>query len=734
MPGIPVAARATSSHPDACEHLSAEEELAAEESLSIYCKPVELYNILQRRAMRNPSFLQRCLHYRIKAKHKKRIQMAVSLTRTITESQNVFPMSICLARRISDHGASRANFTLPEVNKLAEEARSCSLDILFVSTATVENSNLSSGVNSNSKPSDLNHLAFFESGEYCLCGKVSLESLYMAWDCFPNFRLGQRAEIMSTVDLLPCILKSDFLNEDTRISIQVPSNFENMSTSKQVQITISAEEFGAKEKSPYLSYAGGEVPSSSLSHIIGTFFGNWAVEIKIPPSALSFAWRLLWDRLPSKDNLISRQIALQNDLCPFCQSQVESASHLFFTCYKVMPLWWEFNSWVKEDRVLHSKPMDNFLQHCSLAGSRNSNRRRKIWWIAATRSIWSLRNDMVFNNQSFDISKLMDRSIYLTWSWLRGWEKDFTVPFHQWYYNNKLQRTEVTKDFTCPFCLVKCACFKGLRCHLSSSHDLFNFEFWVSDECHAVNVSVKNDISRSEIVSDDVDPRVQTFFFCGKPLKRRTSKDQSSKNAVGLESSFPAGETDMLEKDDGISATIIRSHPDRDSVPSMSDCDQAVLQFAKTRKLSIERPDPRNSTLLRKRQFFHSHKAQPMAIEQVVSDKDSEDEVDDDVADFEDRRMLENFVDVSKDEKSLMHMWNSFVRKHRVIADGHISWACEAFSKLHAPEFVQSPSLAGCWRIFMVKLYNHGLLDARTMNDCNIILEQYQRQNSDPKR
>ncbi|CAJ1967818.1 unnamed protein product [Sphenostylis stenocarpa] len=269
MPGIPVAARATSSHHDACEHLSAEEEIAAEESLSIYCKPVEFYNILQRRAVRNPSFLQRCLSYQIKAKHKKRIQMTVSLMPTITESQNVFPMSICLARRVSDYGASRqsvvyrvgrififrsspgidlntqvqANFTLPEVNKLAEEARSCSLDILFVSTAT--------------------------AGEYCLWGKVSLESLYMAWDCFPNFRLGQRAEIMSTVDMLPCFLKSDFKNEDTRVSIQVPSNFENMSTSKQVQITISAEEFGAKEKSPYISYAGSEVPSSSLSHLIG---------------------------------------------------------------------------------------------------------------------------------------------------------------------------------------------------------------------------------------------------------------------------------------------------------------------------------------------------------------------------------------------------------------------------------------------------------------------------------
>ena len=38
---------------DSRVHLSAEEELAAEESLSIYCKPVELYNILQRRAVGN---------------------------------------------------------------------------------------------------------------------------------------------------------------------------------------------------------------------------------------------------------------------------------------------------------------------------------------------------------------------------------------------------------------------------------------------------------------------------------------------------------------------------------------------------------------------------------------------------------------------------------------------------------------------------------------------------------
>jgi hypothetical protein len=54
-----------------------------------------------------------------------------------------------------------------------------------------------------------------------------------------------------------------------------------------------------------------------------------------------------------------------------------------------------------------------------------------------------------------------------------------------------------------------------------------------------------------------------------------------------------------------------------------------------------------------------------MTFEEVLSDNDSEDEVDDDIADLEDRRMLDDFVDVTKDEKRIMHMWNSFIRKQR---------------------------------------------------------------------
>ncbi|XP_006605024.1 uncharacterized protein [Glycine max] len=155
-------------------------------------------------------------------------------------------------------------------------------------------------------------------------------------------------------------------------------------------------------------------------------------DLKVPPKVLSFAWRLLWDRLPTKDNLSRRQIQLDNDLCPLCQTQPETASHLFFTCDKVLPLWWEFFTWVKEGTVLHNSPMANFLHTSTTTGGKNITRRRKTWWLAATKSIWQSRNDLVFHNQAFDIHKLIDNSIFLTWTWLKGWEKNFCAPFHHW--------------------------------------------------------------------------------------------------------------------------------------------------------------------------------------------------------------------------------------------------------------------------------------------------------------
>lgn len=481
------------------------------------------------------------------------------------------------------------------MNKLVKEVSSGSLYILFVSYG---GSNGSCGyVTTRDHLGNLSSSSNIEKP--CLWGKISMEALFLSWEKIPTLNTGRGCELLSTVDLVPCTLKTGLLGAENCMSFQIPDNGSNMNILQQVQVTISAEEQGAKESSAYNPCTYNNIPASSSSRVLRLRTGN-----------------------------------------------------------------------------------------------------------------------VIFNYR---------------------------------YFHNKLQRTEVTEDFSCPFCLVKCASFKGLKLHLLSSHDLFNFESWVTDEYQAVNVSVKTDPWRSEMVAGGFDPKQLIFFLCCKPLKKRKLKYLIDKakhvQPPTVTSDLHGAVSDLLNKaDDAFSSRVERAWsssvndsqiavPDPDCIQSIAGSSlapPAMLQFAKTRKLSIERSDCRSRALLEKRQFFHSHRAQPMALEQVLSDHDSEDEVDDDVADLEDRRMLDDFVDVTKEEKQIMHLWNSFLRKQRVLADGHIPWACEAFSRSHGPDLVQAPALIWCWRLFMIKLWNHGLLDARSMNNCNIILEQCQKQEVNP--
>ncbi|KAG7030154.1 Polycomb group protein VERNALIZATION 2 [Cucurbita argyrosperma subsp. argyrosperma] len=292
----------------------------------------------------------------------------------------------------------------------------------------------------------------------------------------------------------------------------------------------------------------------------------------------------------------------------------------------------------------------------------------------------------------------------------------------------------------------------GLRYHLGSSHDMFNFEYWVTEEYQAVNVSVKIDVFRPETVADGVDPQLQTFFFTRPRRRKLKNSVQNGKYVQFLEMDSARPSTEGMPKGfighnaDGVSCEKEVSHSfpieaylqnaqqgeniglecpssmeciehvaSSSNIPGVSmaisqsctgpECYKVLsgsdhLHPAKARKLTVER-DPKNRMLLQKRQFYHSHRVQPMALDKVLSDKDSEDEVDDDIADFEDRRMLDDFVDVTKHEKRLMHLWNSFVRKQR------------------------------CWRFFMIKLWNHGLLDPSTMNNCNLTLEGFKDESFD---
>ena len=75
--------------------------------------------------------------------------------------------------------------------------------------------------------------------------------------------------------------------------------------------------------------------------------------------ATIFAWRLIRERLPTKNNLRRRNVETNDVICPFCRSHDEDEAHLFFTCANILLLWWELNV----VGAFSENPKQHFLQH-----------------------------------------------------------------------------------------------------------------------------------------------------------------------------------------------------------------------------------------------------------------------------------------------------------------------------------------------------------------------------------
>ncbi|KAL5172959.1 Serine/threonine-protein phosphatase 7 [Glycine soja] len=147
------------------------------------------------------------------------------------------------------------------------------------------------------------------------------------------------------------------------------------------------------------------------------------MKLKIPPRADMFSWRLFRDRLPTRANLLRRNVVLQQTMCPLCGNHQEEAGHLFFHCRMTIGLWWEFMSWTRFKGAFSTDPATHFIQFCEGFGTRRNHNRRCIWWIALTSTIWQHRNSLLFKGTPFEPPKVLDDALFHAWSWLKVSEK-----------------------------------------------------------------------------------------------------------------------------------------------------------------------------------------------------------------------------------------------------------------------------------------------------------------------
>lgn len=59
----------------------------------------------------------------------------------------------------------------------------------------------------------------------------------------------------------------------------------------------------------------------------------------IPPKIKSFAWQLMHDRVPTKENLLKCNIITEARFCELCGTKPESFDHILLKCNEASNLW-----------------------------------------------------------------------------------------------------------------------------------------------------------------------------------------------------------------------------------------------------------------------------------------------------------------------------------------------------------------------------------------------------------
>jgi hypothetical protein len=110
----------------------------------------------------------------------------------------------------------------------------------------------------------------------------------------------------------------------------------------------------------------------------------------IPPSRSLLAWRLMHEKLPTDENLMTRGCAVPS-MCNFCCNHVETSFHIFFECQFAIKLW----SWLAGclSSTLQFTSMEDIWKLCDLHWSPQSKITLAAAIVNLIHTIWVVRNN-----------------------------------------------------------------------------------------------------------------------------------------------------------------------------------------------------------------------------------------------------------------------------------------------------------------------------------------------------
>lgn len=162
----------------------------------------------------------------------------------------------------------------------------------------------------------------------------------------------------------------------------------------------------------------------------------WLCDI---PSKISFfVWRLLQNRLPTKELLWQKGIlVVPNDTtCVLCKREVESVVHLFFNCAFSYNVWMAVNFWTGAVGPLQNDGVNHFLQFAGWVRGKRNRKWRHVIWMAAVWVLWITRNNIIFKDGTANLIDVVADIKILSWKWFtnRNGSNSGTL-YSDWCFN-----------------------------------------------------------------------------------------------------------------------------------------------------------------------------------------------------------------------------------------------------------------------------------------------------------
>lgn len=139
--------------------------------------------------------------------------------------------------------------------------------------------------------------------------------------------------------------------------------------------------------------------------IIPKEVSSYIWSIKIPPRVHLTLWMASLEKLKTGDFFVDKHLIDPSQAqCPFCNSVIESNSHVLFTCQFSWSLWMMVLNWWGIAGVLPSRCIPFIQSWKRLAPGK---RRRKFWSLVMGCVLWSIwfeRNRAKFDGRALDLA------------------------------------------------------------------------------------------------------------------------------------------------------------------------------------------------------------------------------------------------------------------------------------------------------------------------------------------